>query len=86
MDNENEKTTIEHGYRLQATERLAEQHNAEIGKMREKISGLRDELNSVANALRKEHQTANNKFVMLLILVALLGDSALPMILKTVGL
>lgn len=75
MDNgQMHEKILEHGFRIDATERLAEQHNIEMRTLANAITDMRKDLNS-----------AVNKMLFAIIAVAFLGDSAGPMILKLIG-
>lgn len=77
---------IEHSFRLDSNERLAEQHNKEIGALRMATNQLRLDLNDAMSGLRAELKTSVNKMIIAAGLIVLLGENALPVILKMVGI
>ena len=73
-DREMKEKVLEHGFRIDAMERLTMQHNLEMRTLSDAIVELRKDLNS-----------AVNKMIIALIVLAFLGDGALPLISKLVG-
>lgn len=70
-DRDMKERVIEHGVRINAMERLTAQHNAEMRTLSIAIEDLRKDLNS-----------AVNKMIIALIILAFLSEGAAPIISK----
>jgi len=74
-DEEIKNKLMEHDFRLQAYERLLEQHNVELSELKNSNDSLKNELSKVTNRL-----------IIAMIVVALLGENAVPLLAKLAGM
>lgn len=75
VDDEVRDKLMEHGFRLESYDRLFEQHTKELSELKKGFELLKNELSRVTNRL-----------IMAMIIVALLGENAVPLLVKLSGM